>query len=98
MRTYGVNQVFRFVKGISLHRQSRQILFYAENTYNLVHACATCSEHTDLLVPCIKNVRDVKSLTKSLYTPCFYIYSLSVGSEPGLSVKSLNNRTIYLNI
>ena len=31
MRTYGVNQVFRFVEGIWLHRKSRQIRsFFSE--------------------------------------------------------------------
>ena len=30
MRTHGVNQAFRFVKGIWLHRKSRQIHFFTE--------------------------------------------------------------------
>ena len=30
MRTYGVNQAFRFVEGIWLHRKSRQIHFFTE--------------------------------------------------------------------
>ena len=28
MRTHGVNQIFRFVEGIWLHRKSRQIRFF----------------------------------------------------------------------
>ena len=30
MRTHGVNQAFRFVEGIWLHRKSRQIRFFSE--------------------------------------------------------------------
>ena len=30
MRTHGVNQLFRFVEGIWLHRKSRQILLFSE--------------------------------------------------------------------
>ena len=44
VRTYGVNQVFRFVKGIWLHRQSRQIRFFSRKRTILLHTCATCSE------------------------------------------------------
>ena len=33
LRTYGVNQVFRFVEGTWLHRKSLQILFFFEKTY-----------------------------------------------------------------
>ena len=33
MRTYGVNQVFRFVEGIWLPRKSRQINKKSEKTY-----------------------------------------------------------------
>ena len=35
MRTYGVNQGFRFVKGIWLLRKSSQIRFFLEKTYYL---------------------------------------------------------------
>ena len=31
MRTHGVNQAFRFVEGIWLHRKSHQIRFFSEN-------------------------------------------------------------------
>ena len=30
MRTHGVNQAFRFVEGIRLHRKSHQIRFFLE--------------------------------------------------------------------
>ena len=33
VRTYGVNQVFRFVKGIRLLRKYRQIRLFSEKTY-----------------------------------------------------------------
>ena len=33
VHTYGVNQAFRFVEGISLHRKSRQIQFFSEKIY-----------------------------------------------------------------
>ena len=41
-RTYGVNQAFRFVEGICLHRKSRQIRFFFGKY--LFHMCATFSE------------------------------------------------------
>ena len=37
VRIYKVNQVFRFVEGIWLHRQSRKIPIS-------LHTCATCTE------------------------------------------------------
>ena len=44
MRTYGINQAIRFVKGIWLHRKSRQLQFCFSEETNLLHVCATCSE------------------------------------------------------
>ena len=44
MRTYGVNQEFRFDEGIWLHRKSGQIRFFFGKYLFLHHACATCSE------------------------------------------------------
>ena len=42
IRTYGVNQVFRFVEGIGLHRKSHQIrIFFIGKD---LHTCTTCSE------------------------------------------------------
>ena len=38
VRTHGVNQVFRFVEGIWLHRQSRQIRFFSEKTLFFIPA------------------------------------------------------------
>ena len=44
MRTYGVNQVFRFVEGIWLHRKSCQVSFNFRKRPILLYTCATCSE------------------------------------------------------
>ena len=42
---YGINQAFRFVEGMWLHRKSRQIRhFLSKNPPILHHTCATCSE------------------------------------------------------
>ena len=43
MRTYGVNEEFRFVESIWLHRKSRQSRFFSERPI-LHHTCATYSE------------------------------------------------------
>ena len=37
MRTYGVNQAFRFAEGIWLHRKSRQIRFFFTERPTLHH-------------------------------------------------------------
>ena len=42
--TYGVNQIFKFVEGIWLHKKSRQIRFFSRKIPILLHTCATCSE------------------------------------------------------
>ena len=44
MRTYGVYQEFRFVKGIWLHQKSLQIRIISRKRPILHHTCATCSE------------------------------------------------------
>ena len=44
VRKYGVNQVFRFVEGILLHRKSRQIRNFCRKRPIFLHTCATCSE------------------------------------------------------
>ena len=44
MRTYGVNQKFRFDEGIWLHRKSGQIRFFFGKQLFLHQECATCSE------------------------------------------------------
>ena len=44
MRTYGVNQEFRFVEGIRLHRKSRQIRNNFRKRPILDHICATFFE------------------------------------------------------
>ena len=54
VKTYGVNQAFRFIEGICLHRQSRQPRFlFSEKTYldriYFTSLCAPCFE----LPPCL---------------------------------------------
>ena len=44
MRTFGVNQVFRSVIGMLLHRKSHQILKRFRKRPILHHTCALCSE------------------------------------------------------
>ena len=44
MRTHGVNQAFRFVEGIWLHRKSHEIRKKIPKRPILYHTCATCSE------------------------------------------------------
>ena len=44
VRTHRVNQVFRFVEGIWLHRKSREIQFFLRKRLILLHTCTTCSE------------------------------------------------------
>ena len=45
VRTYGVNQAFRFVEGTWLHRQSRQIRFRKIRKRPIFpNMCATCCE------------------------------------------------------
>ena len=44
MRTYGVNQEFRFAEGIWLHRKSRQVRVFFRKRPFLHHTCATCFE------------------------------------------------------
>ena len=44
LRTFGDNKVFRFVKDIWLHRQSRHIRFFFRKKPILQHSCATCFE------------------------------------------------------
>ena len=46
MRTYGVNQAFQFVKGIWLHRKSRQIRFFSEkDLFYIIRAHHALSYH-----------------------------------------------------
>ena len=44
MRTHGVNQTFRFVEGIWLHRKSHQIGYFYPQGPIFLHACATWNE------------------------------------------------------
>ena len=51
MRTYEVNQVFRYVEGIWLNGKSRRILFFLEKAYftsyvrNMLRATILCKYH-----------------------------------------------------
>ena len=47
MRTHGVNQAFRFLEGIWLHRKSHQIRFFLFGKRPcLHHTCAMLNEQT----------------------------------------------------
>ena len=55
MRTHGVNQAFRFVEGIWLHRKSHQIrFFFFEKRPCLHHTCATGNEQPSNIKTMIK--------------------------------------------
>ena len=46
MRTHGVNQAFRFVEDIWLHRKSHQIRFFSEkDLVNIIRAQREMSNH-----------------------------------------------------
>ena len=47
VRTYWVNQAFRFVEGIWLHRKSRQIRFFfsEKDLFYIIHAQREMSNH-----------------------------------------------------
>ena len=45
MRTYGVNQAFRFVEGIWLHRKSHQIRFFFKDRVYIIRAQREMSNH-----------------------------------------------------
>ena len=49
MRTHEVNKAFRFVEGIWLHRESRQIRFFFGKRPYFHHKCATLSEQPSTL-------------------------------------------------
>ena len=62
--TRGVNQVFRFVEGIWLHRKSRQIF----------HSCATISElpsYIPSIMPCTTVIKVF--LLSILYTETYFL-------------------------
>ena len=40
MRAHKVNQVFRFVEGVWLHKKCRQIWFFSEKTYFTPYVCS----------------------------------------------------------
>ena len=46
MRIHGVNQAFRFVEGIWLHRKSHQIRFFSEkDLFDIIRAQREMSNH-----------------------------------------------------
>ena len=45
MRTHGVNQAFRFVEGIWLHRESHQIRFVEKGLVYIIRAQYEMSNH-----------------------------------------------------
>ena len=51
MRTHGVNQAFRFVEGIWLHRKSHQIRFFFGKRPCFHHSCATWNEQPSSIKP-----------------------------------------------
>ena len=57
MRTYGVNQEFRFAEGIWLHRKSLQIRNFSEKTF-LHHTCETFSEQPSHMKTMVSSVTD----------------------------------------
>ena len=69
MRTSWVNQAFRFVEGIWLHRKSRQIHFFRQRPI-LLQICTTCSE----LPSCIStmvNIMNSYAVPDSCYIHSF---------------------------
>ena len=65
-RTYGVNQAFRYVEGIWLHRKSRQIKKLFRKRRILHHMCATCPE----LPSYISTINKIAPLLCPTKPPC----------------------------
>ena len=55
MRTYGVNQAFRFIEGLCLHRKSRQIRFLGKDIIRaqhvLSHTILSAMAYIDTILP-----------------------------------------------
>ena len=66
MRTHGVNQAFRFVDGIWLHRKSRQI----RNT-SILHTCVTCSELPSYISTMATNTKGTILWQMSINSDCY---------------------------
>ena len=58
MRTYGVNEAFRFVEGTWLHRKSHQIRFFVRKRPILHHTFATCSELPSYISTMTKTIKE----------------------------------------
>ena len=55
MRTHGLNQAFRFVEGIRLHRKSRQIRKKTIRKRSFLHhTCTTCHELSSYISTMVK--------------------------------------------
>ena len=67
VRTYGVNQVFRFVEGIWLDRKSRQI----QNSYFSSHC--PCSKITARLLTFIHKTTNMKDFFRKLGIILYFI-------------------------
>ena len=76
MHTHGVNQAFRFVGGIWLHRKSRQIRKKNRKRLILNHACATCSGATILY-----RYHDYIVLPSNFYKPKGPVAIQNAGSD-----------------
>ena len=58
MRTYGINQVFRFGEGNWPHRKSSQIRNFVRKRPILLNTCATCSELPSY-ISTVDNIREM---------------------------------------
>ena len=80
MRTHGVNQAFRFLKGIWLHWKSLQPDFVSRKTPNLHHTCASCSD-----LPSYISAMQISFLVQVSYS---VVLIIDGNSEIGVHVKS----------
>ena len=67
MRTHGVNQAFRFVEGIWLHRKRRQSVIFTRKDPIFFHACATCNELPSNISTMAYIALDSQELKSALY-------------------------------
>ena len=63
--TYGIKQVFRFVKGIRLHRDNRQIRKFLRKRPTLLHICVKSTELLSYLSSMINNNNNNKHCWES---------------------------------
>ena len=65
MRTHGVNQAFRFVEGIWLHRKSRQIRFFSGKCPCFHDTCATWNEQPFYIKTMVLSSQSGDEVTKT---------------------------------